>query len=108
MIYLMERKPDRTLYAKYNKPDKWYGYEKKHLDELEKRRKLKDGEYYPVSTVFIGESNTTIKLVGINVELNSIFFDIYEKRNGTYVEYDIFEDPKLNPFKITSDDPENF
>ena len=104
MIVLGARKPDKRLYARYNGPEGW-DHDKAEFEQLETEGQLKKGELYLLKSVYVMSSSTKIELQGVDGELNSIAFDIFEMKNGQLAEYDILEDAKLNPF--VPQDPED-
>lgn len=77
------------LIAKFMYPDN--GYEaQQHVA----KDKLVVGEEYLVRDVMMGQSNTSIFLVGPTGVFNSVFFDFYE--DGEPI--DIYRSPKYNPY----------
>ena len=75
------------LTAKYEYPD--WGYEKEAAETF---LLLKVGEEYEVEDVLMGQSHTTVYLVGFNYPFNSVHFDFFEDGK----EIDIFTSPKYN------------
>ena len=78
------------MYAVFNHPD--HGYPSQGQAAIDAG--LVVGERYEVEHVYMGQSNTTIKLVGFGLR-NSVLFD-FENDDGT--PCNIYTDPKYNPY----------
>ena len=77
------------LTAKYVHPD--WGYEKEALDTF---RLLRLNQEYKVEYISMGQSYTTVYLVGFWQAFNSVHFDFFEDGK----EIDIFRSSKYNPY----------
>jgi hypothetical protein len=75
--------------AKYAHPNNGREYEQVEVNSLCKV----DGEY-ELASVNMKQDRTTIRLSGLLVWFNSVFFDFYEDGK----EIDIYTDPRFNPF----------
>lgn len=75
------------LYAQLIKKDCGYDH------DIEKVRKYKLGSVFEVSAVFVGQSSSTVKLVGESGGFNSIHFKYYDS-NG---EVNIYE--RYSPYR---------
>ncbi|MBE6760376.1 MAG: hypothetical protein E7554_09910 [Ruminococcaceae bacterium] len=77
------------LIAKYAYPDSGYP----HDQEYSKKHLVLNAEYR-VTSVDMGQSNTSIKLSNIPGVFNSVQFEFYE--DGKPIN--IFKDPRYNPY----------
>ena len=55
---------------------------------------LTEGVFYDVDYISMGQSSTSVFLVGSAVSYNSLCFKFYEDDK----EIDIFQDPRFNPY----------
>lgn len=77
------------LTAKYVYPDNGYPYDQEYS-----RNHLAVNAEYCVTSVDMGQSNTSIKLLDIPGVFNSAQFEFFE--DGRSV--DIYKDPRYNPY----------
>jgi hypothetical protein len=80
-----------ALTAKYHQPDMTYS--SCEYDWL-KKQNLTDGAEYDVEKVDMGQSYTSITLVGIKGGFNSVWFEFFE--DGKPI--DIYRDARYNPY----------
>lgn len=77
------------LTAKFTHPDWGYPSQRPFAKSL-----LEVDKEYEVEYIDMGQSYTSIYLVGFKEPFNSVFFDFFEDGN----EIDIFRSPKYNPY----------
>lgn len=79
------------LYARFKYPENGYDADKEYAKSIP----LKINERYAVEDVFMGQSNTSITLIGIPGSFNSVQFE-FETPNGNPI--DIYKSKKYNPY----------
>lgn len=80
------------LYAKFIR---YGGYD----CEIESEKKhLEIGKVYEVECVRMGQSHTSIYLIGKRIPFNSVCFRFYKLIDDQMVEHDIYRDKEYNPY----------
>ncbi len=77
------------VFAKYLHTDCGYNHEKEYIE-----KSLTLGESYPIRSINMGQSNTSVYLEGFKVGFNSVFFDFFEDGQ----EINIYRDARFNPY----------
>ena len=81
---------ERVVTAKFEHPNSGYPHNRKDAE----KHGLIVGNEYPVDAIVMGQSYTSVYLVGFECAFNSVHFEFFE--DG--IPLNIFQDSRFNPY----------
>lgn len=81
------------LYAQLTNPNAGYPHDQEAIKQLDPEQQ------YQVERVSMGQSSTSVRLVGFSGGFNSVNLTFSKKNSeGVFVPHDIYRDPQYNPY----------